>query len=131
MPSFPSFPDSSAGKESACYRRLQFDSWVGKIPWRRDRLPIPVFFGFLGGSDGKESTHKAGDLSLIPRLGRSPEGSAWQPNPVFSPGESPWTEEPGGPSVYEVAKSWTGLSEQAQHSTPQPCTSLKSKDSII
>ena len=21
---------------------------------------------------------------------------AWQPTPVFSPGESPWTEEPGG-----------------------------------
>ena len=22
----------------------QFDSWVRKIPWRRNRLPIPVFF---------------------------------------------------------------------------------------
>ena len=33
-----------------------WDSWVGKIPWRR-------------------------------------EG---QPAPVFLPGESPWTEEPGG-----------------------------------
>ena len=22
---------------------------------------------------------------------------AWQPTPVFLPGESPWTEEPGGP----------------------------------
>ena len=22
------------------------DSWVGKIPWRRDSLPTPVFFGF-------------------------------------------------------------------------------------
>ena len=30
-------------------------SWVGKIPWRRDRLPTPVFLGFPGGSDGKES----------------------------------------------------------------------------
>ena len=27
-------------------RRPQFDSWVGKIHWRRDRLPIPVFLGF-------------------------------------------------------------------------------------
>ena len=33
-------------------RRPQFDSWVGKIPWRR----------------------------------------AWQPIPVFLPGESPWTK---------------------------------------
>jgi len=25
-------------------RRPQFDSWVGKIPWRRDRLSTPVFW---------------------------------------------------------------------------------------
>ena len=37
-------------------------SWVGKIPWRRDRLPTPVFLGFPGGSDGKESTCNVGDL---------------------------------------------------------------------
>ena len=29
--------------------------------------------GFLGGSDGKESACDAGDLGLIPGLGRSPE----------------------------------------------------------
>ena len=29
---------------------------------------------FPGGSDGKESTYKAGDLGLIPRLGRTPGG---------------------------------------------------------
>ena len=23
-----------------------FDSWVRKIPWRRDRLPTPAFLGF-------------------------------------------------------------------------------------
>ena len=28
--------------------------------------------GFLGGSDGKESTSNEGDISLIPGLGRSP-----------------------------------------------------------
>ena len=30
-----------------------FDSWVGKFPWRRDRLPTPGFLGFPGGSAGK------------------------------------------------------------------------------
>ena len=25
-------------------RRPRFDSWVGKIPWRRERLPTPVFW---------------------------------------------------------------------------------------
>ena len=49
------FPGSSASKESTCGAGDP-GSWVGKIPWRRDRLPTPV----------------------------------------FSPGESPWTEEPGG-----------------------------------
>ena len=28
--------------------------------------------GFSGGSDGKEPAYNAGDLGLIPRLGRSP-----------------------------------------------------------
>ena len=54
------------------------DSWVGKIPWRRDRLPTPVFLGFPGGSAGKESAYNAGDLGLIPGLGRSPgEGNGY------------------------------------------------------
>ena len=33
-----------SGKESTCqYRRLRFDPWVGKIPWRREWQPTPVF----------------------------------------------------------------------------------------
>ena len=47
------FPHSSVGREFTC-RRLQFNSWVGKIHWRRDRLPTPVLLGFLGGSAGKD-----------------------------------------------------------------------------
>ena len=38
------FPDGASGKESACQsRRYRFDSWVGKIPWRRKWQPAPVF----------------------------------------------------------------------------------------
>ena len=76
-------------------RRPQFDSWVREIPWRRDRLPTPVFLGFPGGSDGKESYSNVGDLGLIPGVGKIPWRRAWEPTPVFLPGESPWTEEPG------------------------------------
>ena len=55
------------------------DSWVGKIPWRRDRLRTPVFLGFPGGAAGKESTCSEGDSSWIPGLGRSPgEGIGYQ-----------------------------------------------------
>ena len=51
-------------------RRPWLDSWVGKILWRRDRLPTPVFLGFPCGSAGKESTSVEGDLGSIPGLGR-------------------------------------------------------------
>ena len=56
-PPFSSFPSVSAGKESACTvgdlglipglgrsPREGFSSWVGKILWRRERLPTPVFW---------------------------------------------------------------------------------------
>ena len=71
-----------------------FDSWVGEIFWRRDRLSTPVFLGFPGGSHGKEYTCNVGDLDSIPGLGRHP--GVWQPTLVLLPGESPWTEEPDG-----------------------------------
>ena len=43
---------------------------------------------------GKESACKAGD-GFSPWVGKIPWRRAWQPTPVFLPGESPWTEEPG------------------------------------
>ena len=79
--SIDGFPGNSAGKKKIhlqC-RRPRFNSWVGKFPWRRDRLPIPIFLGFPGGSDGKESTSNAGDLGLIPGLGRSSGGGHGSP----------------------------------------------------
>ena len=33
-------------------------------------MPTPVFLGFPGGSDSKESAYNAGDLGSIPVLGR-------------------------------------------------------------
>ena len=56
------FPHSPVGEESACNAGDRFDSWVGKIHWRRDRLPTPVFLGFPCGSAGKESACNEGDL---------------------------------------------------------------------
>ena len=38
------------------------------------RLPTPVFLDFSGGSGSEESACNAGDLGLIPGLGRSPGG---------------------------------------------------------
>ena len=89
------FPGSSAGKEVCLQgRRPWFNSWVRKFPWRRDRLPTPVFMGFPDDSDVKESICNAGDLGLISELGRSPGGGHGKPlqhscleNPMVC---SPW-----------------------------------------
>ena len=40
----PRLPRWLGSKEPACQcRRHGFDSWVGKMPWRREWLPTPVF----------------------------------------------------------------------------------------
>ena len=54
-----SFPDGSDGKESACNGKA--DSEVGKISWRREWQPTPVY--------GPEESH--GQRSLV---GCSPWG---------------------------------------------------------
>ena len=99
-------------------RRPWFYSWVGKIHCRRDRLPTPVFLGFPCGSSGKESTCNAGDLGLIPGLGRSPgEGKG---HPLQYSG----LENSMDCIVHGAAKSWTWLNAfhfhfPGQHSWPQ------------
>ena len=81
------------------------DSWVWKILWRRDRLPSPVFLDFSGGSAGRESAHNAGDLGLVPELGRSPEeGKDYSL-------QYPGLENSMDCIVYGVAKGRTGLSD--------------------
>ena len=85
-------------------RRSWFDSWVGKIWWRRDRVPTPVFLGFPCGSAGKESACNAGDLGLIPGLERSPgEGKGY-------PLQYSGLENSMDYIVHRVAKSRTQLS---------------------
>ena len=78
-------------------------------PWRRDRLPTPVFLGFPGGSDSKRIHLQCGKPGFDPWVGKIPWRRAWQPTPVFLPGESPWTEEPGGlqsTGLQRVGHNW-------------------------
>ena len=56
---------------------------VGMIPWRRGRLPTPVFLGFSSGSRGNESACSTGDLGLIPGYERFPRGGYSNP-PQYS-----------------------------------------------
>ena len=86
-----------SGKELACKcRTCRFDPWVGKIPWGREWQPTLVFLpgkshrqrSLMGWRlwglteldlAGKKPACNAGDLGLIPGLGRSPgEGNPLQ-----------------------------------------------------
>ena len=65
-------------------------------------------WGFPGGSAGKESACNAGDLTLIPGLGRSPgEGKGY---PLQYSGL-----ENSMSTVHGVAKSWTRLTDFHSH----------------
>ena len=82
---------------------VQFLDW--EVPWRRDKLHIPVFLDFPGGSDSKESTCNAGDLSLIPGLGISSGEEKGYPLQYSGLENSTDCIVPG------VPKSWAQLSD--------------------
>ena len=105
------FPGSSDSKESTGSARDPSSiPGSGSSP---GELPSPVFLGFPGGSDGKESACNPGHLGLIPRFGKSLEGG--YVNPLqFLPGESPWTEEPGG--LQSMGLQRVGHKEVTKHS---------------
>ena len=72
------------------------------------------YWGFPGGSDGKESACNAGDLGSIPGSGNIPWRRAWQPTPIFLSGEfhgqrrlvgySPWGRKESDMTEY---LTWT------------------------
>ena len=66
---------------------------------------MEVLQGFLVGSDGKESACNAGDLSLIPGMGRSPgEGNG---HPLqYSYLENSMDRGAWWATIHGVAKSW-------------------------
>ena len=89
--------------ERICLQRRspQFNSWVRKIRWRRDRLPTPVLLDFPSSSAGKESTCSVGDLGSISQLGRYPgEGKGYSLQ--YSGLENSMER-----IVHGVSKSWT------------------------
>ena len=79
---FWGFPSSTSGKESTCQcrrrKRLRFNPWVRKIPWR----------------------------------------TAWQPTPVFLPGESCGQRSLVGHSPWGRKES--DMTEATEHTCPQP-----------
>ena len=85
------------------------ETWVQSLGWEdpleKGWATHSVFLGFPCGSADKESACNAGDLSLIPGLGRSPgEGKGF-------PLQYSGLENSMGCIVHEVAKSQTQLSK--------------------
>ena len=72
----------------------------------KSSLCVTDGWGFPGGSAVKNPPANAGDMGLIPGLGRSHgEGNG---NPLqYSCLRIPWTEEIGGLQSLELQKSWT------------------------
>ena len=65
-----------------------------------------------GGSDCKESTC-----------------NAWQPTPVFLPGESPWTEEPGG--IQSMGSQRVGHNWATEHTHRQCYLHFLGEDTVF
>ena len=86
---------------------------------------VAAGLGFLGGSDSKESL-QCGRPCFNPWVGKILWRRAWQPTPVFFPGESPWTEEPGG--LQSMGSKGVGHDWGTKHSTLQlQCRSFSSQ----
>ena len=79
--------------------------------------------GFPSGTSGKEPAcqcrrcRRCRSHRFDPWVRKIPWRRAWQPTPVFFPGVSPWTEEPGG-LLFRVTKSQTWLKQVSK----QACT---------
>ena len=68
--------------------------------------------GFPGGTSGKEPAcqcRKCKRCRFDPWLRKIPWKGAWQPTPIFLPGESLWTEELG--KLLSIEQSWTWLKQ--------------------
>ena len=82
------FPGSSAGKKSSCNAGLI--PGLGRSPGEGTGYPLQYSRASLAAETVKNPP------GFDPWIGKIPWRWAWQPMPVFLPGESPWTEEPGG-----------------------------------
>ena len=91
-------------------RRPWFDSWVRNITWRRDRLPVPGFMDFPGGSDGKESACNV--ETWVWSLGwEDPLEEGMATHSSILAWRIPMDWKAWQATVHGVTKSWTRLSD--------------------
>ena len=73
----------------------------GGLPW------------WVSSKESACNARAAGDTGPIPGLGRFPWRRVWKLTPVFLPGESPETEEPGGLQSMEFSGQSTGVGSRS------------------
>ena len=94
------FPNSSVGKESACNTGdPDLIPGLGRSPGKGICYPLQYLWASLVAQMVKHLSVRRRP-GFYPWVGKIPWKRAWQPTPVFSPGESSWTEEPGGYSPW-------------------------------
>ena len=102
------FPDTAEWRASFSTTTLKTNSKNTQSWHLRVSSPrFSIFHSqFLGGASGKNQ--EIWETS-VPSQGiwKISWRRAWQPTPAFLPGESPWTEEPGGLQSMGVAESDT------------------------
>ena len=78
-------------KNLPAVQEATFDPWVGKIPWRKEWLPTPVFLP--GGFHGQRSL-----------AGYSPWVTKSQTRPLSGPLVFPWGEGPSSAQPSRVSQ---------------------------
>ena len=120
-------------------KRSQFDSCVGKIPWRRNRLPTPIFwpgrFHGLYSPWGRRVGHDwVTFTSLVAQWwwihlrcrrcgfdlwdGKIPWRKKWQPTPIFLPGKSHGQRSLAGYSAWGGKESDTTKQQNHYNTSP-------------
>ena len=114
------------GWATACFgdssRRISLETWLKAISYAfaspTISFPHLCFIGFPGSTSGKEPAcqcrrHKRHRFN--PWVGKIPWRRAWQPTPVFWPGESHGQRSQVGYIIHGVTKSWIWLKGLSMH----------------
>ena len=84
------FPWWLSDEENACHRRRHgFNPWVGKIPWRREWLPTPVFLPGKSHRQRNLAGYSSVRLLSCVRLFVTPRTAARQASLSFTNSQSP------------------------------------------
>ena len=130
------FPGSSAVKESACNAGDPSSiPGLGRSPGEEIGYPLQYSWAFLVSQ--MIIYFQCVRLGFDPWVGKIPWRRSWQPTPVFLPGESLWTELPGGlqsMGSQKVGHNWaTKCAHVCTHThTQKYCSVIKKwRNSII